>query len=51
MTSPGSAATTAGTAFTNRWAVTIIPETLWSPCSPWWLNSTFICGSPVISTR
>ena len=45
------ASTTAGTEFTRRIAVTIMPETLWSPCSPWWVNSTFRQGSPVISTR
>ncbi len=33
-TMPGSAATTAGSALMIRCAVVIIPETLWSPCSP-----------------
>lgn len=38
-TSPGEASQTACTAFTSRMAVTIIPETLWSPSSPWWVRS------------
>ena len=50
-TMPGSAATTAGSALMMRCAVVIIPETLWSPCSPWWVKSTFIIGSPVILIR
>jgi hypothetical protein len=50
-TMPGSAATTAGSALMIRCAVVIIPETLWSPCSPWWVKSTFIIGSPVILIR
>src|SRR6478752_2622619 len=40
VTRPPGAATTAGTAFTIRWAVVIMPETLWSPCSPWWVRSS-----------
>ena len=38
-TRPGSASQTACTALTRRIAVTIIPETLWSPSSPWWVKS------------
>src|ERR1700712_719098 len=50
-TSPGCASQIACTALTSRMAVTIIPETLWSPSSPWWVKSMRITGSPSTSTR
>ncbi len=51
VTRPGSAATTASTAFTSRIAVMIIPESLWSPVSPRCTRSSTMFGSPVTLMR